>query len=458
MTTIAQNRQEILDADDISYQLIQKILLDCPFGMLLAGSGIQKALSVGRTINGQAIPEMAIKRLEKTMLKEGQNKIIVDTMINAYSFGFSTLVLGQYDQETTSPLDYRTLADNKPFFNCVDPLNTSGSGIYNQDPLHRNFKQAPEIVTVRGVPFHSSRCFPIFNPFEPALFLGWNAASYSFAPASIFRRVLPYLQQYIRYDMAVDVMIDKMGVLVYAGGKGGRSVADQQMQSVVGWMIEKIKSAMSGNVIKINEGETVSSIDLAHLSQTSTTTREIIVKNIALNSSDAYPDSELLSQLLGGGLHNGAQDKSKIDEWVKLHQNAAEPLFDFTDSIMMQLAWRDPAWYAEFQKNTPDYKNVSQDRAIAMWTKAFEYEWNSATPETDEQKIAKAKSKAEIAQGVMQTASMNGVPPSQLIQLFGDYIENINDTGALDNKFTFNTQEALEELQQQPNPMEGLDG
>jgi len=446
---VEEARQEILEATTIDYSLCQLIYRHHPAAKTLINLAIDKAIAAGRDIKIQAAPQMVIDRFHDIFMRYNGDKLAGDLLACAKAYGISSLIIGQYEIETQSPLDLSSL-NQYSFINVIDPLNMSGSNVRNQNPNQKNYLQAPKMVRVQGIEYHSSRCFTIYNPFEPTLFMNFNSASLSYAPSSCFERTLPYMKMLLENDNALSAGNRKVGAIVHKKAFMNQSTLDAANMSIKGYIKEKIKNLFNGDAVVVGQGDEISTIDLQHFSQSLQTTREAVLDGIAMASSDGIPAAMLKNALLGRGLSEGDNDKKRENEYIVKHQSTLKPIYSFIDNLIQRIAWNDPDFYRAVQNRHPEYRDVSHRSAIMQWTSSFTWEWNAIDKATPQEESEIAEKKANLSQGVVMLAAQMQLPQETLIDLLATHIENINDNAGLANKFYFDVDMLkLAELEQQ---------
>jgi hypothetical protein len=75
----------------------------------------------------------------------GANQHIANAARIARIYGVSAIAMLVDNQEPNESLDYRTLYKHNVSFNILDPLNTAGSIVLNQDPNAQDFQKVDGI-------------------------------------------------------------------------------------------------------------------------------------------------------------------------------------------------------------------------------------------------------------------------------------------------------------------------
>ncbi|CAB4132064.1 Protein of unknown function DUF1073 [uncultured Caudovirales phage] len=433
-TDSQQARDLIMEATSLDYSLCQLIRRFHPVGQALVTMPIIKAQANGRKIQIHAAPQMAVEAFESVSMRYGTDNLAQDLLAGSKAFGVNSIFIGQYGVETDSPLDISTLNSNA-FFNVVDPLTTAGSNTANQRPNYKDFLTTPSIIKVQGIGYHSSRCFTLRNPFEPSLFLNFNTAAFSYAPASCYERPLPYLKMFLENDLALSAGNKKVGSFIHKKAFSNQTALDAANQSIKGFIRQKLSTLFSGDVAIIGKDDEITTVDLMHFSESLNATYNAIIDRISLSSSDGIPASMLKGALLSTGLSDGTNDKEKEDECIIKHQKALEPIYGFLDPLMMRIAWNDPDFYAAIQARYPEYRGVSHRSAVTQWVNSFQWEWNPITEPTDAELADINEKKMMQSQQLIQLAQGLQLDEDVLLDLFESHVNNLNDLEILPNRF-----------------------
>lgn len=131
-----------------SYELCKLIYSFHPIGAKMAETPINMAQSQKREIS---IPVSGEERLVDAFDREwqalGADVLIKNVKTQSRIYGISSLVLGDRNKpdDVAGPVDWESLADATPYFKVLDPLNTAGSLVLNQDPNSPDY-QTPTAV------------------------------------------------------------------------------------------------------------------------------------------------------------------------------------------------------------------------------------------------------------------------------------------------------------------------
>jgi hypothetical protein len=179
----------------------------------------------------------------------GANQHIANAARIARIYGVSAIAMLVDNQEPNESLDYRTLYKHNVSFNILDPLNTAGSIVLNQDPNAQDFQKV-DGIRVAGKPYHKSRCVVVQN--EDPIYLAYNPAAFGFTGRSVYQRALYPLKSFIQ-TMRTDDMVAVKGGLLVTKIKGPSSVVNNMMQKLSGIKRMMLKRGKTGEVLQIGE-------------------------------------------------------------------------------------------------------------------------------------------------------------------------------------------------------------
>ena len=402
-SALGNGLQQLLMCDNIepgdepSYQLCKIIYTQHPLGKKLAEKPINIAMSQERELSVPNSPEDAIK---EAFLKEwesiGADKHIFNVMRLSRIYGIASVAYGALGVPTDKPIDPKDLADLDLYFNILDPLNTAGSLVLNQDPNSPDFQKHSGIA-VNGVTYHRSRSVTIMN--EEPIYLQYVNSAFGFTGRSVYARSLFPLKSFIQSMITDDLVTLKAGVII-AKTKQAGSIVDRVMEKTMGVKRNFVKEAATGNVLSINIDESIEALDLKNADTGMITARKNILENIA--SASSMPAKLLNNESFAEGFSDGDEESKHIAEYINGIREEMRPLYDFFDKIVMARAWN-PEFYKTIQARFPEYKNVGYTKAYYDWCNSFKVEWPSLLQEpaselvkVDEVKLKAAISVAEV--------------------------------------------------------------
>jgi hypothetical protein len=403
--------QGIEPGDDVSYQLCKTIYLHHPLGAKLAELPISIAMSQEREISIPNSPEDTIK---EAFCKEweaiGADKHIFNVMRLSRIYGIASVAYGAMGIPTDRPIDPKDLADLDIYFNILDPLNTAGSLVLNQDPNSPDFQKHSNI-SVNGIAYHRSRSVTIMN--EEPVYIAYSNSAFGFVGRSVYQRTLFPLKSFIQSMITDDLVTLKAGVIV-AKTKQAGSIVDRVMQKTMGLKRDFVKEAQTGNVLSIGLEESIEAIDLKNADTGMITARKNILDNIA--SGAGMPAKMLNNETMAEGFGEGTEDAKKNAEYINSIREEMQPLYDFFDKIVMARAWN-PDFHKTIQAQFPEYKKVGYTKAYYEWCNSFHTEWPSLLQEPDSEvaKVDDIKLKAAIAATEVLLPNLDPVNKANLI-------------------------------------------
>ena len=386
----------IQPGSDIGYELCKLLFVYHPLGAKIAEGPIVLAQSQAREIS---IPEGPEEELKKAFLKEwkligkvGADKIIRNTMSQCRIYGITSLIVGEKNVNTDKPLDMNRIGEAELYFNVLDPLNTAGSLVTNQDPNAPDY-QHTQPIRVGSTTYHPSRTVVMMN--ESPLFIQWENSAFGFTGRSVFQRALYPLKTFIQ-SMITDQAVTEKAALLVAKLESPESFVDKVAQLFQGLKRTIIKGAKTGNVLSIGVTEEINSLNMLNLEAPAKFARENCIKNIA--TAAGMPAVLLLNETMTKGFGEGTEDFKMVVQFIDSLREEMDPLYRFFDNIVMHRAWS-PAFYETIQSRFPEYEKIPYDTAFYQWKNSFEAVWPSllVEPDSEKAKAADVKLKAAIA-------------------------------------------------------------
>ncbi|EOA2917560.1 phage portal protein [Yersinia enterocolitica] len=276
----------LLDGDDIQpgssvgYQICKTIYLYHPLGGKMVDRPIKMAMNEPRTVHVSqtfALEQRLRDAFEREWRSLGADKHIANAARIAKIYGTSAIAMLVDNHEPSLALDFRTLYKNNVSFNILDPLNTAGSIVLNQDPNAQDFQKV-EGIRVAGKAYHKSRCVVIQH--EDPIYLAYNPAAFGFTGRSVYQRALFPLKSFIQ-TMRTDDMVAVKGGLLVTKIQGPSSVVNNMMQKLSGIKRMMLKRGKTGEVLQIGDKDSIESIDLSNLEKPLDSARNHILANIA---------------------------------------------------------------------------------------------------------------------------------------------------------------------------------
>ncbi|SVT97334.1 anti-CBASS protein Acb1 family protein [Klebsiella pneumoniae] len=378
----------LLDSDDIQpgmsagYQTCKTIYLFHPLGGKMVDRPIKMAMNESRTVHisqAYGIEQRLRDAFEREWKALGADKHIANAARISRIYGVSAIAMLVDNQEPSSAVDYRTLYKHNVTFNILDPLNTAGSIVLNQDPNAKEFQKV-DGIRVAGKPYHKSRCVVQQN--EDPIYLAYNSAAFGFTGRSVYQRALFPLKSFIQ-TMRTDDMVSVKGGLLITKIKGPSSVVNNMMQKLSGIKRMLLKRGKTGEVLQIGESDSIESIDLSNLEKPLDSARNHILENIAAAAD--MPAIILNSETFAQGFGEGTEDARSVAVYIDNIREWLEPLYDYFIRICQYRAWS-IEFFQSLRADFPDLKNT-HSVYFSSWINNFEYRWPSSLKEPESEKV-----------------------------------------------------------------------
>lgn len=419
--------EEIVPGSAPSYQLCKTIFAYHTLGATLTAAPITLAQSQPRQINVPVLGEKRIvQQFEDTwnaLGRVGATVLIHNLMTQSRIYGISSLAVGERDKDPSTALDTADIAAADLFFNVLDPLNTAGSLVLNQDPNSPDFLKPQEIMA-NGKTWHPSRTFPKLH--EQALYIEWSSSAYGFVGRSIYQRALFPLKTFLQTQITDQMVTQKAGLLVYKATSPG-SFIDNVMATMFGWKRGRIKAGVTGQVLQIGETEELETLNMQNLDKAAAFARDNCLKNIA--TAAGMPAAIVNNETLAEGFGEGTEDAKTIARFLDYIRQDMGPAYAFVDRIVQRKAWT-PAFYESLGADYPEYREKPFDTAIHEWTSAFTAIWPNLLTEPDSEK---AKNEDVKFKAVLAMVELMGpmLDPENKAKLITWACENLNEAAYL---------------------------
>ena len=381
---------QLLQAEDIqpgsspSYETCKAIYNYHPLGSKMADAPLNMAQSQKRELSIPDAPEEElIQAFEAEWARTGKvgcDVLIHNTMKTARIYGIASVIVGARDVDPSDPLDVWKLHEQELYFNVLDPLNTAGSLVLNQDPNAADY-QKPQTLRVGGQVYHPSRACIMMN--EQPIYISFTPSAFGFVGRSVYQRALFPLKSYIQ-SMITDDIVTTKAALIIAKLKSPGSITDNRTHYFWQFKRNAIKAAQSGNVLSIGVDETVESLDLKNLKDAAEFARNNILKNIATAAN--MPASLINNETLAEGFGEGSEDAKQIARYIDRVRIEMRPLYSLFDDIVMHRAWS-PEFYESLQDKYPEYKAKPYETAFYAWKNNFKAEWPNLLEVSDDKKV-----------------------------------------------------------------------
>lgn len=378
----------LLDSDDIQpgmsagYQTCKTIYLFHPLGGKMVDRPIKMAMNEPRTVHvsqAYGVEQRLRDAFEREWKALGADKHIANAARISRIYGVSAIAMLVDNQEPSLALDYRTLYKHNVTFNILDPLNTAGSIVLNQDPNAQDFQKV-DGIRVAGKPYHKSRCVVQQN--EDPIYLAYNSAAFGFTGRSVYQRALFPLKSFIQ-TMRTDDMVAVKGGLLVTKIKGPSSVVNNMMLKLSGIKRMMLKRGKTGEILQIGDSDSIESIDLSNLEKPLDSARNHILENIA--AAGDMPAIILNSETFAQGFGEGTEDARSVAVYIDNIREWLEPLYDYFIRICQYRAWS-IEFFQSLRADFPDLKNT-YSLYFSSWINNFEYRWPSSLKEPESEKV-----------------------------------------------------------------------
>ena len=390
----------LLHSDDIQpgsqagYQTCKTVYLYHPLGGKMVDRPIKMAMNEPRTIHvaqSFGLEQRLRDAFEREWKALGANQHIANAARIARIYGVSAVAMLVDNQEPNESLDYRTLYKHNVSFNILDPLNTAGSIVLNQDPNAKDFQKV-EGIRVAGKPYDKSRWVVVQN--EDPIYLAYNAAAFGFNGRSVYQRALFPLKSFIQ-TMRTDDMVSVKGGLLVTKIQGPSSVVNNMMQKLSGIKRMMLKRGKTGEVLQIGDKDNIESIDLSNLEKPLDSARNHILENIAAAAD--MPAIILNSETFAQGFGEGTEDARSVAVYIDNIREWLDPLYGFFVRVCQYRAWSID-FFQSLRADFPELKNT-YSLYFSTWINNFEYRWPSSLkePESEKVKVDETRFKAIVS-------------------------------------------------------------
>lgn len=422
--------QEILMADDIqpgsdvSYQMCKTIFLAHPLGAKMVEQPIKIAQSQRREITITDGPqEKLLTAFNREWDRLGADRHIFNLSRTSRIYGIASVIYGSPNTPTDKPINPFSLSKEPLYFNVLDPLNTAGSLVLNQDPNAPDFQKVMSL-SVQGSHYHRSRVCVLLN--EAPIYIAYSQSAFGYVGRSVYQRALYPLKSFINSMITDDMVTRKAGVLI-AKMKPAGSIVDRLMQGLYAAKRQLLVEAKTDNVLGISIDEEITSLNLENVDGANTAARKNILENIA--TATPMPAKLLLQETFAEGFGEGTEDAKHIAQYIDGVRIELTPVYAWFDRIVQHRAWNEE-FYATIQKEMPAYKRTGYQEAFYRWQNSFEATWPSLIVEPDSEKMKVDQTKMESVVSLMEVLKP-GLDPENAIELIRWAVDNINETKML---------------------------
>jgi hypothetical protein len=393
---------ELQPGDAPSYQLCKSIYLYHPLGQKMTESPVKKAQSQARELTVQGAPDRIVEEFARQWAADHCDENILQLATTARVYGVGSLALVEEKVDPGKPVDLDSLWDKKIVFNCLDPLNTGGTIVLDQDPNSPLF-QKHTTIGVSGTPYHRSRTVVLMN--ERPVYIAYTSSAFGFVGRSVYQRPLFPMKTFIQTMITDQAVTEKAALLVAKVHQPG-SIADRAMAGFTALKRAMLKGAKTGNVLSISAGshngqmpEEIETLNMQNVDTAATMARTNAIKNIATAAD--MPAIFLENETLTEGFGEGKEDSKQISDYIDGLRAWLAPAYEFLDVITMRRAWN-PEFYKIIQEEYPEYADVPYERAFYRWKNDFTAVWPNFLKEPDSEAVETEKVKLEGIANVVE--------------------------------------------------------
>lgn len=413
--------RDIEPGDPVSYQDCKDIYSYHPLGQKLADFPIAMAQSQERDITVPKGPEDRLKEAYKEEWKKiGADRHIFNCARIARIYGVASIAMLIDGKSSEADVDYPSLFKEKIAFNVLDPLNTSGSLILDQNPNSMEFLKV-QGISVQGQKYNRSRTVTIMN--EDPIYIEFTSSSFGYVGRSVYQRALFQLKSYINTLITDDLIVTKAGVLI-AKIKQVASAISALAAGILGIKRDIVREAHTGNVISVGVDEDVIAIDMKNTDGPYGMARKNILENIA--SAASTPAKIILAETFAEGFGEGTEDAKHVAQYIDRIRIWMDDLYTFFDKIVRYRAWNEK-FYETLQQDFSEYGGVPYTQAFYDWYNSFAATWPSLLEEPDSEKVGvddvKLKAMIAIIEVLMPVADPDN--KASIVQWLCDNINNM---------------------------------
>lgn len=413
---------DITPGDSAGYELAKLIYLYHPHGSKIVDKPLVLATSKPRKLS---VPGAAgdgtdlIEAFQKQWEADDCTEHLLNIGRLARIYGIASIGIVEKDADSETQLEYAGLPKATMSYNEWDPLNTSGSLVFNQDPNALDF-QKNSGVRVNGTTYHPSRVVVLQH--ENPIYIAYESSGYGYTGRSAYQRALLPLKQFVQLMSANGMVALKAGVLV-AKTESPSSAVDRPMLGFLRQKREMVKEAENGNVLSISTNEAIESLNLQNIDGALNAVRRNIIEDMAAGAG--MPAKLLLEDTFAVGFGEGSEDSKAIAQYLSTIRDWLNPAYAFLDRLTMHRAWNEEFYAAIKDKYPEQYADVPYAVAFADWQNAFVADWPNLLEETDAEKAEAEKVTLEAVTSVFQVLAPE-LPPSEKAKLVDWVAANLN--------------------------------
>jgi Anti-CBASS Acb1-like protein len=420
--------EDIVPGSNASYQLCKDLYVYHPLGAKMAEAPINMAQSQEREITVPGGPE---ERLVEAFKKEwkatgasvganvaiGADVIIHNVMRTARIYGIASLAVVEKGGDASKPFGLNS--DQSLQYNVLDPLNTAGSLVLNQDPNSPDF-QKPIAIRAGNKVYHPSRTVVLMN--EQPIYIEFTPSAFGFVGRSVYQRALYPMRTFVQSMITDQYVTLKVGLLI-AKMKMPGPVVNNRILNFFGIKRSALKAGMTGNVLNIGIEDSIESLNFQNLEGPAKFARDNCLQNIAMAAN--MPAKLLQQEEMIGGMAEGTEDAKQIARYIDRVRVEMAPLYTFFDRIVMRKAWS-KEFYKSLQNDGIVPKNVPYETAFYQWSNAFTATWPNLLAEPESKEIEVEKTRFESVVALVESMVNAGLDPENKAAVLAWAADEVN--------------------------------
>jgi hypothetical protein len=324
----------------------------------------------------------------------GADAIILNLYRTARAYGISSLIVGDRKNPTGSevPLDLPKMHETDPYYNVLDPLNTAGSLVIDQDPNSPNF-QKPRSLRVGNCIYHPSRSIVVMN--EAPIYIEFTNSAFGFVGRSVYQRALFPMKTFLQTMITDQYVALKVGLLINKMKAPG-PIVNNRILNFFGIKRQQLKAGVTGNVLTIGHEDDIFSLNFQNLEGPAKFARDNSLLNTAMAAG--MPAKLLNQEEMVGGMAEGSEDAKQIARYIDRVRIEMTPAYSFFDRIVQRRAWS-PDFYKTIQRDFEEYRKVPYETAFYAWVNGFSATWPNllAEPDSERMKSEEIRFKSVVA-------------------------------------------------------------
>ena len=450
---------DIQPGDAPSYELCKTIYLYHPLGAKMAEAPINLVQSQQRDISVDGAPNVVKEVFIREWRDFGADRMIHNVKKLSRVYGIASLAVGIVGEDPSKPMeDWHKLATGEVYVNVLDPLNTSGSLVLDQDPNSPTFQKHRDI-SAQGTTYHRSRICVVMN--EEPIYLSYTGSAFGFSGRSVYQRALYPLKTFIRSMITDEMITRKAGLLIYKMKPIG-SIVDRVMTAFAALRRNILKSGGTNEVASIDVSENIESLNMMNIDGAAGFARENVLKNVATSAD--MPAALLRNEEMVSGFAEGEEDAKNIARYIDRLREEMSELYAFITKIVMYRAWNEDFYKGLKAAYPKEYGRKSYKVAFSEWERGFEALWPSLLIEPESKKIDVEDVKLKSIVAIIQVMAPE-LDPANKARLFDMACRNISENKLifphpllLDIEELRDYAEEMQEAAQQMNSQGGAGG